>query len=246
MIKLNCDLGESYGAWQMGCDAQIMPYIDQANIACGMHASDPVTMLNTVRLAHRHGVEIGAHPGYPDKEGFGRRAMALSGEEVYALVLYQIAALDGVARSVGAQVGYVKPHGALYHAMMNDEPVRAAILQAVADYPAEIPLVMLATATHEQFRAEAAQLGVELRFEAFADRAYRDNGSLVSRSQPNAVHHELAKVLEQAKMIASEGRVRTESGQTLALPADTLCVHGDTQAAVEAVAQIRTALSGSS
>lgn len=243
MLKLNCDLGESFGAWQMGQDELVMPLIDQANIACGMHASDPMTMLQTVRLAHRYGVEIGAHPGYPDKAGFGRRAMALSAEEVYALVLYQVAALDGVARSLKTQVGYVKPHGALYHAMMNDEPTRAAIMRAVADYPAELALVVLANAEAQRLRNEAQQYGLALRFEAFADRAYTDAGELVGRDQAGAVHDELNAVLEQAQMIATQGRVRAQSGRYIELPADTLCVHGDTANALLAVTEIRKALS---
>lgn len=243
MLKLNCDLGESFGAWQMGHDELVMPLIDQANIACGMHASDPSTMLETVRLAHRYHVEIGAHPGYPDKAGFGRRAMGLSPEEVYALVLYQVAALDGVARTLQTQVGYVKPHGALYHAMMNDKHTRGAIMRAVADYPARLALVMLANAEHQVFRAEAQDYGIALRFEAFADRAYTDTGELVARDQPGAVHTELASVLEQARMIATQGRVRAQSGRSIELPADTLCVHGDNANALQAVVEIRKVLS---
>lgn len=242
MLKLNCDLGESYGAWSMGQDAQLMPLIDQANIACGMHASDPVTLLRTVKLAIEHKVEIGAHPGYPDKEGFGRRAMALTPDEVYALVLYQVAALDGVARSQGGQVGYVKPHGALYHAMMNDKLTRRAIMQAVADYPAPLSLVMLATADYQRFEQEAGQLGeaaLTLRFEAFADRAYTDEGQLMPRGQSGAVHHELARVVAQAEQIAAHGKVTTHSGRSVKLPAQTLCVHGDTDAALAAVKAIR-------
>ena len=246
MMKLNCDLGESFGPWQMGRDEQVMPLIDQANIACGMHASDPLTMLNTVKLAQRFGVEIGAHPGYPDKEGFGRRAMAMDSDAVYALVLYQIAALDGVARSVNAEVGYVKPHGALYHAMMNDAQTRKAILRAVADFPAELALVMLANADYQPLRAQAASFGVKVRFEAFADRAYAENGALLARDQPGAVHQDQALVLQQARMIARQGQVKTRSGKVITLPADTLCVHGDNNHAVRAVAAIRQALTDAS
>lgn len=246
MIKLNCDLGESFGPWQMGQDEQIMPLIDQANIACGKHASDPLTMLDTIRLAQRYGVEIGAHPGYPDKEGFGRRAMALTSEEVYALVLYQVAALDGMARSVGTEVGYVKPHGALYHAMMSHAPTRNAILRAVADYPGDLALVMLANADYQQLRAEAASFGVKVRFEAFADRAYAENGELLDRGQHGAVHQDQALVLGQARLIAQQGQVKTLSGRLLPLPADTLCVHGDNAHALQAVAAIRQALTDAS
>ena len=220
-----------------------MPLIDQANIACGMHASDPLTLWKTVRLAKQHNVEIGAHPGYADKEGFGRRAMGLSEDEVYALVVYQIAALDGVSKTVGAEVGYVKPHGALYHAMMQDQKTRLAIMRAVADYPAELSLVMLATGDYSRFQQEAAQFaGLPLRFEAFADRAYTDDGQLVARSLAGAVHHDLADVIAQARQIAHQGQVTTQSGKQIDLPAETLCVHGDNQAALDAVQAIRQML----
>lgn len=242
MIKLNCDLGESFGAWQMGQDAKVMPLIDQANIACGMHASDPLTLLNTIRLANQHGVEIGAHPGYPDKEGFGRRAMELSTGEIYALVLYQIAALDGVSKSQGVEVGYVKPHGALYHAMMKEAEVRGAILRAVADYPGDLPLVMLANSEHEQYREEAANFGVTLRFEAFADRGYLGSGELIPRNQAGAVHKDKSKIIAQAQQIAMHQQVTTLSGEHIQLPADTLCVHGDNEHALEALKGIRAML----
>lgn len=222
-----------------------MPLIDQANIACGMHASDPLTLLNTVRLAIQHEVEIGAHPGYPDKEGFGRRAMALSEDEVYALVLYQLSAIDGICRNHGAEVGYVKPHGALYHAMMKDQPTRLAIMRAVAEYPARLSLVLLATGDYQRFLDEAQQFagaGLQLRFEAFADRAYDDEGQLVARHIEGAVHHELAKVVAQAEQIATYGEVTTQSGKRIALPAQTLCVHGDNDAALNAVKAIRKML----
>lgn len=249
MLKLNCDLGESFGAWSMGLDADIMPLIDQANIACGMHASDPDTLLRTVRLAQQHGVEIGAHPGYPDKQGFGRRPMGLSADQVYATVLYQIAAIAGVAQAQGAQVGYVKPHGALYHAMMNDEPTRRAIYQAVSDYPTPLALVMLANPNRTHFVDEVASgdyPGLTLRFEAFADRAYADNGQLLARDQPGAVHQHLDAIVAQAKTIAEQQQVTTATGNTIALAADTLCVHGDNQAALAAVKAIRHMLQGPS
>lgn len=227
----------------MGQDAKVMPLIDQANIACGMHASDPLTLLNTVRLAKQHNVEIGAHPGYADKEGFGRRPMGLSTDEVYALVVYQIAAIEGVSKTVGAEVGYVKPHGALYHAMMQDKQTRLAIMRAVADYPAQLNLVMLATGEYRRFQQEAGQFsGLQLRFEAFADRAYTDDGQLVARNLEGAVHHDLADVIAQARKIALHGQVTTQSGKQIDLPAETLCVHGDNQAALDAVKAIRQML----
>jgi UPF0271 protein len=242
LLKLNCDLGESFGAYSMGQDDLVMPLIDQANIACGMHASDPLTLVRTVRLAAEHGVEIGAHPGYPDKEGFGRRAMALSAAETEALVLYQLAALDGVCRSFDTEVGYVKPHGALYHAMMADEVTRHAVFSAAARYWSAPDVVMLATARNQDFVEEAAHFGVTLRFEAFADRAYDERGMLVARSEPDAVHHEQGRILAQAEDIAKRGCVRTQTGSLIELPADTLCVHGDNHAALEAVRAIRRLL----
>lgn len=241
-IKLNCDLGESFGAYSMGQDDLVMPLIDQANIACGMHASDPLTLVRTVQLAAEYGVEIGAHPGYPDKEGFGRRAMALSAAETEALVLYQLAALDGVCRSFDTEVGYVKPHGALYHAMMADQVTRRAIFSAAARYWSKPAVVMLATARNQDYMREADRFGISLRFEAFADRAYDEQGSLVARTEPDAVHHEQARVVAQAADIARLGRVRTQNGNLIDLPADTLCVHGDNAVALEAVKAIRSML----
>ncbi|RUO25909.1 hypothetical protein CWE09_04060 [Aliidiomarina minuta] len=241
-VKLNCDLGESFGAYRMGRDKQVMPLIEMANIACGMHASDPVTLRNTVQLAVAHNIEIGAHPGYPDKEGFGRRAMALSGSEVEALVLYQIAALDGVCRTEGSQVSYVKPHGALYHAMMQEPEVRQAIFKAVSDYWSKPDLVVLASEQNQKLQEEANNYALTLRFEAFADRAYNEDGSLLSRAEKDAVHHEQAKVLAQAEQIATQGRVTSISGRTIELAASTLCVHGDNEVALEAVRAIKAML----
>lgn len=242
MLTLNCDLGESFGPWTMGCDSRVMPLIDEANIACGMHASDPVTLLNTVRMAVSHNVSIGAHPGYPDKEGFGRRPMQLTAAEVYAHVLYQVAALDGVARSEDSKVSYVKPHGALYHAMMQERSTRRAIMQAIAAYPAELTLVMQATPDYEALRDEADALSVVVRFEAFADRVYDDSGYLLARTQPGAVLQQLEQIVAQARQIAEKGQVTTISGRALSISADTLCVHGDNDAAVKATGAIRDML----
>ncbi len=181
-MLLNCDLGESYGSWTMGVDAAVMPYIDQANIACGFHAGDPLTMRHTLALAAEHGVAIGAHPAYPDIVGFGRRSMALSREEIIANLHYQVAALDGMAQTMGLALAYVKPHGALYHDMMAHSEVRAAIVEALASYHRPLALMVQATAQAAAHRAEAAAAGVQLLFEAFADRCYADNGSLLDRS----------------------------------------------------------------
>jgi UPF0271 protein len=237
-VLLNCDLGESYGNWRMGLDAEVMPYIDQANIACGFHAGDPLTLERTLALAARHGVTVGAHPSYPDLAGFGRRSMALADEELHALLHYQIAALDGMAACAGLGLAYVKPHGALYNDMMQDTGRRLCVMRAVAGYHRPLALMLQATAQASAHRAEAAELGLELLFEAFADRCYDDEGRLLSRQLPGAVY-DAERALEQARSLLATGEVITASGRRLALAADTLCVHGDNPEAVAVVERIR-------
>jgi UPF0271 protein len=240
-MLLNCDLGESYGSWKMGCDADVMPHIDQASIACGFHAGDPLTMQRTLKLAAQHGVAVGAHPAYPDLVGFGRRSMALSHEELTAALHYQIAALDGMAQSLGLALAYVKPHGALYHDMMQRAEVRATIVQAVASYHRPLALVLQATSRNDARRAEADTAGVALLFEAFADRAYADDGNLLSRSLPGAVLGREA-MLAQVAQLRRDGSVTTASGNRLALQADTMCMHGDNAQGVAAIAAVRALL----
>jgi UPF0271 protein len=240
-IKLNCDLGESFGSWKMGLDSAVMPHIDQANIACGFHAGDPQWMAKTLALAARHGVEIGAHPGYPDLAGFGRRSMVCSAEEIQGLMHYQMAALEGMARCQGLEMTFVKPHGALYNDMMANATVRQAIMQAVARYYRPVRLVLQATPAVDTHRQEAQSFGIDVAFEAFADRCYDDDGRLLARSKPGAVHsREL--MLAQVKQLAEQGTVTTVSGLTLAIAADTLCVHGDNEAGVQAIEAIRAIL----
>ncbi|WP_329037608.1 5-oxoprolinase subunit PxpA [Pseudomonas aeruginosa] len=241
-LLLNCDIGESFGAWSMGLDAEVMPLIDCANIACGFHAGDPGTMRRTVALAVEHGVRIGAHPGYPDLVGFGRRSLACSAQEVEDLLLYQIGALDGLCRAQGERVRYVKPHGALYQDMMRDPAILAAVLRALAAYDRTLPLMLMSTRDNTAARALGAAHGIELWFEAFADRAYGGAGYLVSRSQPGAVHHDAETVLAQALLLARGAPLRASDGSALALEAQTLCVHGDNPASLAAVRRIRDAL----
>lgn len=242
-LLLNCDLGESFGAWTMGDDAAVMPLIDCANIACGFHASDPFTMATTVALAAQHQVKIGAHPAYPDLVGFGRRSMALSPAEVQATVLYQIGALDAFCRSHNSRVHYVKPHGALYHDMMRDEETLRAILSAVRAYHPQLKLVLPAQSNPEPWRQIAGEYGIALWFEGFADRAYQSDGKLVPRNQVGAVHHDLNAMVSQAIQFAA-GQVTSCDGEVLTLPIDTLCVHGDTPQALAAIQSIRAALQG--
>ena len=240
-MKLNCDLGESFGSWQMGLDSDVMPHIDMANIACGFHAGDADVMARTLELAKRHNVSIGAHPSYPDLQGFGRRSMALSRSEIVNCMRYQIAALDGMALSAGVQLSYVKPHGALYNDMMAKPAVFAAVLDAVAGFYKPLKLMILATAHQQDFAAQAKAQGVELLFEAFADRRYTDEGTLTARSQPGAVLHG-DDMLSQVRQLVKHNSVTTASGKLLTLSADTLCVHGDNPAAIAQVQQIRALL----
>lgn len=240
-MKLNCDLGESFGSWQMGLDDAVMPYIDMANIACGFHAGDANVMAHTLKLAKQHGVSIGAHPSYPDLQGFGRRSMAMSHSEIVNMLRYQIAALDGMARTAGTQISYVKPHGALYNDMMSKPEVFDAVLEAVAGYYQPLKLMILASAEQQQYRELAGRHGVALLFEAFADRRYTDTGSLSPRSQSGAVLSG-TEVLAQVTQLVKLGFVTTDSGNTLALKADTLCVHGDNPAALAQLKQIRALL----
>lgn len=242
-MLLNCDLGESYGSWSMGRDADAMPHIDQANIACGFHAGDPLTMRSTLALAARHQVQIGAHPAYPDLVGFGRRSMNLSHEELSAALHYQVAALEGMARSCGLQPAYVKPHGALYNDMMAKPAVRATVMRSIADYHLPMALMIQATADAELHRAEAEKAGIRLIFEAFADRCYDDAGRLVARSIPGAVHDRQG-MLAQVETLLTTGTVTTQSGKALKIEADTLCVHGDNEEGVRAIACIRALVDG--
>ena len=241
-LLLNCDMGESYGSWRMGPDAEVMPYIDCANIACGYHAGDPSIMRRTVGLALQHGVTIGAHPAYPDLVGFGRRSIACSNEEIRDLLHYQIGALDGICKVQGGRVAYVKPHGALYNDMMADPVKLRAVLEAVAAYDSSLPLMLMATADNRAAQQLGEELGVTLWFEAFADRGYTASGHLLSRRLPGAVHHEPALIIEQALRLARGGTLLADDGSALRLNASTLCVHGDNDSSLAAVRQIRQAL----
>lgn len=243
-MKLNCDLGESFGSWTMGMDSAVMPFIDMANIACGFHAGDADVMQQTLALAKHHQVQIGAHPSYPDRQGFGRRSMNCSAEELVNLLHYQIAALDGMAQIHGLRLSYVKPHGALYNDMMLHPAILETVFTAIASYHKPLSLMMLATAKQQQHQQQAQAEGIDLLFEAFADRRYTDEGLLMPRTKAGAVLNK-ADVLQQVKLLVNEGVVITESGQRLPLLADTLCVHGDNEAAIAQVQNIQQVLRAS-
>ena len=239
-MKLNCDMGEAFGAWKMGLDDQIMPYVDQANIACGFHASDPLTMAKTVALAKQYNVTIGAHPGYPDLVGFGRRNMDIAPAELKAIIQYQVGALKGICESQNTRIDYVKPHGAMYNQMMSDFSKLETVMQAVSEIDSSLALMVMAIPEVEQVKALAEKYQLTLYFEAFSDRLYSDEGRLTPRKQANAVHQSFDLIEGQVLQLSQQGTLTTESGQALAVHADTICVHGDGSHAVEAVKRIRS------
>lgn len=241
-MKLNCDLGESFGSWKMGVDSAVMPHIHMANIACGFHASDPLVMQKTLGLAAENRVEVGAHPGYPDLVGFGRRSMKCSEPELRALLHYQIAALSGMARVHGLQVTYVKPHGAMYNDMMRDMEMMHCVMRSVVEYSPQLNLVIQATAENDKYREMANVYGINLLFEAFADRAYEDSGLLVPRSTSGAVLVDPQQIIDRVVELSEQGTVDTLTGNKICLQPDTLCVHGDNAESVAQIQQIRKVL----
>lgn len=240
-MKLNCDLGESYGAWKMPVENDVMGYLDQANIACGFHGGDPVTLRNAIALAKKHGVSVGAHPSYPDLQGFGRRSMAMSAEELIAAIQYQVSALSGMAAIQGVTMEYVKPHGALYNDMMKDMSIYESVLTAMCDIQPSshaVALMIQAVPEFETYQALASQYDVPLLFEAFSDRRYTPKGRLTPRTQAGAVL-DSQEAIEQAKHLVSQGIIIASDGTSLSLKVDSLCVHGDTPDAVSLVKCIR-------
>ena len=230
-IDMNCDLGESYGAFKIGNDEKIMPHITSANIACGFHAGDPITMAQTLNLAKKHGVALGAHPGYPDLLGFGRREMRLTLEEIKNYTIYQVSALQGFAKIAGLNLQHVKPHGALYNTAVKDEETSRGIVDAIKALDRNLiifapPKSVLAKIATEE--------GLRVAYEFFADRAYNTDGSLVSRKQPNSIIMEPSVVLERTLKVLREGKVSALNGEIITLgKVHTICVHGDTPTAIK-------------
>ncbi|MEV0337470.1 5-oxoprolinase subunit PxpA [Nocardia sp. NPDC050713] len=240
-LDLNSDLGEGFGPWTMGDDAAMLDIVTSANIACGFHAGDPLIMRATCATAVRKGVRIGAHVGYRDLAGFGRRAIAVTPAELRDEVLYQIGALDAFAKAAGDRVRYVKPHGALYHAAAADRELAEALLTAMTEYDTELALL---GPSGTELEAAATEAKVRFVGEGFADRAYTPTGLLAPRGLPGAVLH-ADEAVTQAISIAATGKARTVDGGEVAVSAASLCVHGDTPAAVEMARRIRTALAES-
>lgn len=238
-IDLNCDMGESFGAWKMGQDAIVMAHVSSANIACGFHAGDPHTMRHTVDLARRAGVAIGAHVALPDLQGFGRREMAVSADEVHAQTLYQLGALAAFTRAAGVPLRHVKPHGALYNMAAREARLADAIAAAVHEFDHALVLVGLAGS---QLPAAGIRAGLAIAEEAFSDRSYEQDGSLTPRGEPDALVTQADAAIRQALAIVRGEGVVTRQGTRLALRADTLCVHGDRSDAGEFARGLRAAL----
>ena len=239
IIDLNSDLGEGYGAWSMGDDAAMLEIVSSANIACGFHAGDPAGILTCLRQAAARGVAVGAHVSYPDRGGFGRRDMDLAPADLTADTIYQIGALQGLARAAGTRVSYVKPHGALYNRIAHDARQGAAVIAGIKAVDPGLILMGLAGAP---ILAQAQAEGLRVVAEAFADRAYRADGQLVSRREPGAVLHDPDLIAERMLHLAQTGEIEAVDGTRLRLKADSICVHGDSPGAVAISARIRQRL----
>lgn len=240
-IDINCDMGESFGAYRMGDDEKIMPFITSANVACGFHAGDPVVMAGTVRLAAAHNVAVGAHPGYADLVGFGRRNMETSPGEIKNLVLYQVGAMAAFTAASGVELQHVKLHGALYNYASADERAASEVIEAVKSFDPELWLF----APSGSMLVEMAKAkGMRVAREAFADRAYNGDGRLVSRKLQGSVIRDLRQVRERVVKLVKTGAVASIDGDDIALDADTLCIHGDTPGAWQIAKTVREALDG--
>ena len=238
-IDLNCDMGESFGAWTMGRDAELMDFVSSVNIACGFHAGDPSVMRRTVETAAEKGVAVGAHPGYPDLQGFGRRAMTFSPQEVFDMVLYQAAALKGICEASGTRLHHVKPHGALYNTAAKDRGLANAIARAVKSLDSELILYGLSGSL---LISEAETEGLRTASEVFADRTYQPDGSLTPRSRPDALIANAGEAAAQALQMVRENNVTATTGEKVPLRAETVCIHGDGVRAVEFARAIREKL----
>lgn len=241
-MDLNCDMGESYGAYKLGMDEDVIKHITSANIACGWHAGDPAVMRKTVQMAKESRVGIGAHPGYPDLLGFGRRNMDCTAEEIKDYIVYQIGALQAFAKVLGAKVVHVKPHGNLYLTAVDDEKTAMAIAEAIVSIDPNLIYMALGGAKGAMMREIGKKVGLKVAFEAFPDRAYTPEGTLVSRRQAGAVIKDPEMVAERALMM-TKGKVIAIDGREISLDVHTLCVHGDTPGSVNLTKRIGEKLS---
>jgi 5-oxoprolinase (ATP-hydrolysing) subunit A len=235
-VDLNCDMGESFGAWKMGSDEEILPFITSANLACGFHAGDPATMRKSVCRALEHGVAIGAHPGLPDLAGFGRRNMDITPQEAYDMVVYQIGALSGFVRAVGGTLQHVKPHGALYNMAAKNRRLSVAIAEAV--YKIDPALILFGLSGSELVKA-GENIGLRTAHEVFADRTYQEDGTLTPRSQADALITDEDTAVQQVLRMVKEGKVTSRQGSDVLIQADTVCLHGDGTHALQFARKIR-------
>jgi UPF0271 protein len=238
-IDLNSDMGESFGAWRMGRDAELMDYVSSINIACGFHAGDPTIIAETIKTAIKKGVSVGAHPSYPDLQGFGRREMALSPEEVFDIVLYQIAAVKGICEAYGIKLHHVKPHGALYNRAAKDPALAKAIVKAVKTLDKNLVFYGLAGS---HLISEAEKIGLKTASEVFADRTYQPDGTLTPRTEPGALIENAERAVAQVLEMVKDQTVTAVGGEKISIKADTVCIHGDTPQAPEFARTIRERL----
>lgn len=237
-IDLNSDLGESFGAYKIGSDANVIPLISSANVACGFHAGDPAVMAKTVALCKESGCALGAHPGYPDLVGFGRRNLAVSPAEAKAMTIYQIGALDAFCKAAGIKMQHVKPHGAMYNMAAKDAALAKAICEAIYEYDKDLILMGLAGS---QMLVQAKEMGLKCAAEVFADRAYEEDGTLVARSKPGAMIEDEEEAVARVIRMIKEGKVTAITGKDIAITADSVCVHGDGPKALAFVEKLRNA-----
>lgn len=240
-VDLNCDLGESYGLFKIGNDNEVLKHITSANIACGYHAGDHNVMMETVKMAKAYGVKIGAHPGFPDLHGFGRREMKMSAQEIYNLTVYQIGALAAIAKTCETKVVHVKPHGALYNMAAKDKSIADAVASAVAD--ADPRLILFGLAGSWLVKA-GEEKGLQVAHEVFADRTYQPDGSLTPRSQSDAMIHDPDLAINRVIRMIREGKVEAVDGTDIEIKADTICIHGDEPRALDFAVRLKEALKG--
>jgi len=238
-IDLNCDMGESFGAWEMGNDAALMDYVSSVNIACGFHAGDASVMRKTVETAIEKNLKIGAHPSFPDLQGFGRREIKMSGREIFDIILYQVSALKGICEAFGARLNHVKPHGALYNQAAKDPKIAGAIAEAVKAIDDNLIFYGLSGSF---LISEAEEIGLKTASEVFADRTYQTDGSLTTRNQPNALITENEKAVGQVLQMIQTQTVTTVNGAKISIKAETVCIHGDGEHALEFARTIREKL----
>ncbi|MDL4839195.1 LamB/YcsF family protein [Aquibacillus rhizosphaerae] len=234
-IDLNCDIGEGYGNYQLGNDQEIVKYITSANIACGFHAGDPATMDATVKLAIKHNVRIGAHPGLPDLNGFGRRIMHITAKEAYQLITYQVGALFGFVKVNNSNLYHVKPHGALYNLAANDQEIAEAIAQAIYDIDSDLTLFGL---SHSHLTKAGEKLGLKVAHEVFADRSYQEDGTLTPRTVTGALLTNDEQAMNQVIQMIKTGTATTMQGNKISIKADTICLHGDSPNTLPFVQQL--------